>query len=69
MVITDNSGGDSLVMNGIDAADLSFAQDGDDLAITVSDGATVTLKNYFADASFGVDRVCQANPGQLQQLH
>ncbi|GAB6069162.1 hypothetical protein JCM30760_02590 [Thiomicrorhabdus hydrogeniphila] len=57
LIINDNSGGDTLVMNGVEKRDLQFSRQGDALSIRVRDEATVTLSNYFVDVLSGVEEI------------
>ncbi|PHM16873.1 MAG: hypothetical protein CJD30_09285 [Sulfuricurvum sp. PD_MW2] len=59
LIINDN-GTDTLVMTSVNQEDMTFSRNGNDLAIRVNNGSTVTLKNFFTNITAGVQTIATA---------
>jgi len=64
MSINDSDGVDTLLMNDISMADLTFLQEGDNLRIDVKDKEDIILEDYFASLIKGVESL-QTKEGNI----
>jgi Ca2+-binding RTX toxin-like protein len=64
MTINDNDGVDTLLMNDVSMADLSFLQEGNNLRIDVNNKEDVILSDYFTSPLSGIETI-QTREGNI----